>query len=93
MERDAQLIYTRRGTYAPVDKLDLILGRISGHRDGFGFLVPDDGSDDTTEDAILDVFEYIADALAAYRKNDRNEYDRVLREAAKAINTMLGESK
>src|SRR5450830_1851918 len=46
MERDAQLIYTRRGTYAPVDKLDLILGRIAGHRDGFGFLIPDDGSDD-----------------------------------------------
>ncbi|WP_137818580.1 ribonuclease R [Pseudomonas sp. 2FG] len=46
MERDGQLIYTRRGTYAPVDKLDLILGRISGHRDGFGFLIPDDGSDD-----------------------------------------------
>ncbi|WP_454256283.1 ribonuclease R [Pseudomonas sp. Marseille-Q8238] len=46
MERDGQLIYTRRGTYAPVDKLDLICGRISGHRDGFGFLVPDDGSDD-----------------------------------------------
>lgn len=46
MERDAQLIYTRRGTYAPVDKLDLIAGRVAGHRDGFGFLVPDDGSDD-----------------------------------------------
>ncbi|MET1081334.1 MAG: ribonuclease R [Pseudomonas sp.] len=46
MERDGQLIYTRRGTYAPVDKLDLILGRVSGHRDGFGFLVPDDGSED-----------------------------------------------
>lgn len=46
MERDGQLIYTRRGTYAPVDKLDLIRGRISGHRDGFGFLIPDDGSDD-----------------------------------------------
>lgn len=46
MERDGQLIYTRRGTYAPVDKLDLVLGRISGHRDGFGFLIPDDGSDD-----------------------------------------------
>ena len=30
----------------PVDKLDLILGRIAGHRDGFGFLIPDDGSDD-----------------------------------------------
>jgi ribonuclease R len=24
MERDGQLIYTRRGTYAPVDKLDLM---------------------------------------------------------------------
>ncbi|MFC0711876.1 ribonuclease R [Azorhizophilus paspali] len=46
MERDGQLIHTRRGTYAPVDKLDLVLGRVSGHRDGFGFLIPDDGSDD-----------------------------------------------
>ncbi|MCJ8170240.1 ribonuclease R [Atopomonas sediminilitoris] len=46
MERDGQLIYTRRGAYAPVDKLDLIRGRVQGHRDGFGFLVPDDASDD-----------------------------------------------
>ncbi len=46
MERDGQLIYTRRGAYAPVDKLDLIRGRVQGHRDGFGFLVPDDGGDD-----------------------------------------------
>ena len=46
MERDGQLVYTRRGAYAPVDKLDLIRGRVSGHRDGFGFLIPDDGSDD-----------------------------------------------
>ena len=46
MERDGQVIYTRRGAYAPVDKLDLIGGRIIGHRDGFGFLAPDDNSDD-----------------------------------------------
>lgn len=46
MERDGQVIYTRRGAYAPVDKLDLIRGRVIGHRDGFGFLVPDNGSDD-----------------------------------------------
>jgi len=46
MERDGQLVYTRRGTYAPVDKLDLVRGRVSGHRDGFGFLLPEDGSDD-----------------------------------------------
>ncbi|MDQ7914588.1 ribonuclease R [Pseudomonas sp. 102515] len=46
MERDGQVIYTRRGAYAPIDKLDLVRGRIAGHRDGFGFLIPDDGSDD-----------------------------------------------
>lgn len=46
MERDGQLIYTRRGAYAPVDKLDLIKGRVQGHKDGFGFLVPDEGGDD-----------------------------------------------
>ncbi len=45
MERDGQVIYTRRGAYAPIDKLDLVRGRIAGHRDGFGFLIPDDGSD------------------------------------------------
>lgn len=46
MERDGQLIYTRRGAYAPIDKLDLISGRVQGHRDGFGFLIPDDGGED-----------------------------------------------
>lgn len=46
MERDAQLVYTRRGAYALVTKLDLIAGRVQGHRDGFGFLLPDAGGDD-----------------------------------------------
>lgn len=46
MERDAQVVFTRRGAYAPVNKLDLIAGRIQGHRDGFGFLLPDKGNDD-----------------------------------------------
>ncbi len=45
MERDGQIIYTRRG-FAPVSKLDLIRGRIIGHPDGFGFLTPDEGGDD-----------------------------------------------
>ena len=46
MERDGQLLVNRRGAYGPVDKLDLIHGRIIGHRDGYGFLSPLDGSDD-----------------------------------------------
>lgn len=46
MERDGQVMRNRRGKYALVDKLDLIRGRVTGHKDGFGFLIPDDGSGD-----------------------------------------------
>ncbi len=46
MERDGQLIRNRRGGYGVVKKMDLIRGRVIGHADGFGFLVPDDGGDD-----------------------------------------------
>jgi len=46
MERDGQLHTTRRGEYGLVKKMNLIPGRVIGHRDGYGFVVPDDGSDD-----------------------------------------------
>lgn len=46
MERDGQLIRNRKKGYGPVQKMGLIRGRVIGHRDGFGFLVPDDGGDD-----------------------------------------------
>lgn len=46
MERDGQLMSNRRGAYGIVDKMDLIRGRIQGHRDGYGFLIPSDGGDD-----------------------------------------------
>lgn len=46
MERDGQVVRNRRGGYGPLDKMDLVRGRVIAHPDGFGFLVPDDGSDD-----------------------------------------------
>ncbi len=46
MERDGQLLVNRKGAYGLVNKLDLVHGRIIGHRDGYGFLSPMDGSDD-----------------------------------------------
>ena len=46
MERDGQVVRNRRNGYGPLDKMDLVRGRIQAHPDGFGFLVPDDGSDD-----------------------------------------------
>ena len=46
MERDGQVIRNRRNDYCPLSRLDLIRGRVVGHPDGFGFLVPEDGSND-----------------------------------------------
>ena len=46
MERDGQLVHTRRGGYGLAEKMDLLAGRVSGHRDGYGFLSPEDGSED-----------------------------------------------
>ncbi|MGB5541446.1 MAG: ribonuclease R [Gammaproteobacteria bacterium] len=46
MSRDGQLVRNRRDCYALADRLDLVAGRVIGHQDGFGFLVPDDGGDD-----------------------------------------------
>lgn len=46
MERDGQLHCDRRGAYGVVDKMNLVAGKILGHRDGFGFFAPDSGGDD-----------------------------------------------
>jgi len=46
MERDGQLLFNRAQQYCLVNNKDLIVGRIIGHADGFGFVRPDDGSDD-----------------------------------------------
>ena len=46
MERDGQLVRNRRNDYGLLEKMDLVRGRVIAHPDGFGFLVPDDGSDD-----------------------------------------------
>ena len=42
MERDGQLLKNRRDLYGLPQKMDLVRGRIVGHADGFGFLIPDD---------------------------------------------------
>jgi len=46
MVRDGQLIRNRRQGYVPVNEEDLVSGRVIGHADGFGFLVPDEGDND-----------------------------------------------
>jgi len=46
MVRDGELIKTRRNAFGPPARMDLVKGRISAHRDGFGFVIPDDGGSD-----------------------------------------------
>ena len=46
MTRDGQLITNRRNSYALVQEMELIRGRVQAHQDGFGFLIPDNGSGD-----------------------------------------------
>ncbi|ODV13090.1 MAG: ribonuclease R [Thiobacillus sp. SCN 64-317] len=46
MQRDGQLMLNRKRQLCLPDKLDLIKGRVEGHPDGFGFVVPEEGGDD-----------------------------------------------
>jgi len=46
MVRDGQLIRNRAGELLLMRHLDLLTGVVLAHRDGFGFVRPDDGSDD-----------------------------------------------
>lgn len=46
MEREATLLRNRKGAYILPEKASLIAGRVQGHKDGFGFLIPDAGGDD-----------------------------------------------
>jgi ribonuclease R len=46
MERDGQVIRNRRRGYGAITKMDLVKGRIVGHPEGYGFMVPDTGDGD-----------------------------------------------
>ncbi|MDQ3186580.1 MAG: ribonuclease R [Pseudomonadota bacterium] len=46
MVREGQIMRNRKSDICVVEKLDLIKGRVQGHADGFGFLLPDDGGPD-----------------------------------------------
>lgn len=46
MTRDGQILETRRGSFVLVDKTSLVRGIVVGHKEGFGFLIPEDGGKD-----------------------------------------------
>jgi len=46
MEREGQIMRNRKDAILVAGKLDLVAGRVEGHPDGYGFLVPDEGGPD-----------------------------------------------
>lgn len=46
MERDGQTVRNRRNAYGTLDKMNLIKGRVMGHPQGFGFVIPAEGGED-----------------------------------------------
>ncbi|PMS30861.1 RNAse R [Trinickia symbiotica] len=46
MERDGQIRLDKRGYYQLTHPSNFVAGRVQGHRDGYGFVVRDDGQDD-----------------------------------------------
>ena len=45
MVRDGQLLRNRRGHYASIARCNLIKGRVIGHKEGYGFFVPEGGGE------------------------------------------------
>jgi len=46
MERDGQIRANPAGEYQLTDHSSFVSGRVAAHRDGFGFVIPDEGGDD-----------------------------------------------
>ena len=46
MVRDGQILANRKGAYGPLNKMDLVRGRVQGHREGYGFVITADDTDD-----------------------------------------------
>ena len=54
MVKAGQILENRRGEFCLTAKLHLVTGKVSGHRDGFGFVIRDDGE---SEDVYLSARE------------------------------------
>ncbi len=96
MERDGQLIFTRRQCYALPERLDLIKGYVIGHRDGFGFLRPE-GTFSKDTDLLLPAHQmrsvihgdYILAQADGEDKRGRRE-GRVVRVLAESTTQIVG---
>jgi ribonuclease R len=93
MVRDGQIEANRRGGYSPLDEKELIRGRVSGHPDGFGFLVTEDSTPDLllTSREMRRVFhgDLVLARIAGYDHKGRPE-GLVVRVVERALQSLVG---
>jgi ribonuclease R len=94
MVRDGQLIRNRAREFCLTRHLDLVTGTVSAHRDGYGFLKPDDGSDDVYIPA-RDMRALLDGDRVAVRTSDtpRGREGHVVEVLARAKTTIVGTFK
>jgi ribonuclease R len=87
MCRDGQLICNRRNAFLPIESARLVTGRVLGHKDGFGFLVPDDGGSDLFLSArqMREVFHGDRVVARVDRVDDRGRREGVIVEVLEHI--------
>jgi len=79
MVQAGQLLENRRREFCLTAKIDIVTGRVSGHRDGFGFVLLDAGGDDVflsaREMRALFDGDRIALKITGYDRNGRPQGD------------------
>ena len=89
MVRDGQLIRNRAREYCLVHHLDLVIGRVSAHRDGYGFLSPDSGDKDaylsSREMSQLWDGDRVAARISATRRGSEGRVVEILQRAVKEV--------
>jgi len=83
MARDGQLVSNRRGAFARVDQIDVIRGRVQGHKDGYGFVIPAKGGNDIylhnrQMRRVFDGDEVLVRLTGSYRGKDEGAIVEVL---------------
>ncbi len=91
MVRDGQLLRNRAREFCLTRHLDLVPGKVNAHRDGFGFLRPDDGSEDIYLSAreMLPLFD--GDRVAVHvTDSPRGRAGHVVEVLARAMTSVVG---
>ncbi|WP_085276685.1 ribonuclease R [Pseudogulbenkiania subflava] len=94
MERSGEIIINRKGAICVADKLELIKCKVSGHRDGYGFAIPEEAG---VEDIFLSEREMhkvlhgdrVMVSITGTDKRGRNE-GRIVEVLERAVQKLVG---